>query len=193
MSLLQAFLVAVVFLSLTGCANAQDRVRCGELPPIPDSPASSIPAQTFTSVEGHFKIGLPPASPEKPEPYHGFSGQIKTVRFRWFVLNHGRYQISYSDTDKILHDVGVSKRILDNLRDLLLSKGAGTLEGDLELKLAGHPGREIRIRDTGGIDIERIYLVGRRMYTLSVFVPGNLECALGSVVKVLDSFALIED
>jgi hypothetical protein len=63
----------------------------------------------------------------------------------------------------------------------------------LELTLAGHPGREIRIKDGSGINIQRFYLVGQRMYTVSAFVPSKLECALESVVKVLDSFELVED
>jgi hypothetical protein len=193
LSLLEGVLVAAVLLNLTGCANAQDPVKCGELPPIPDSPASSIPAQTFSSSEGRFKIGLPPRAADKPESYDGSKGHIETTRYKWFVLNHGQYQVSYSDSDRILENATDNKRIFDNLRDLLLSKGAGHLEGDLQLKLAGHPGREIRIKDGSGINIQRFYLVGQRMYTVSVFVPSRLECALQSVVKVLDSFELVED
>ena len=193
MSFLKGMFLAAVLLSLTGCASAQDRVKCGELPPIPDPPGSSIPAQTFSSTEGKFKIGLPPRAAEKPESYDGPNGHIETTRYRWFVLNHGQYQVSYSDSDRILENAADNERIFDNLRDLLLSKGAGHLEGDLELKLAGHPGREIKIKDASGINLHRFYLVGQRMYTVSVFVPSKLECALDSAVKVLDSFELVEE
>ena len=191
LNFLEGALAATVLLSLTGCANAQDRVKCGELPPIPDSPASSIPAQTFSSSEGGFKIGLPPRAAEKPESYDGPKGRIETTSYRWFVLNHGQYQVSYLDSDRILENAADNDRIFDNLRDLLLSKGPGHLEGDLELKLAGHPGREIKIKDKSGINIQRFYLVGQRMYTVSAFVPSKLECALDSVIKVLDSFELV--
>jgi hypothetical protein len=154
---------------------------------------SSILAQTFSSIEGRFKIALPPRAADKPKSYDGPKGRIETTRYKWFVLNHGQYQVSYSDSDRILENASDSKRILDNLRELLLSKSGGDLEGDLELTLAGHPGREIKIKDGSGINIQRFYLVGRRMYTVSVFVPRKLECALESVVKVLDSFELVED
>ena len=190
---LEAILYAVIFLSLPGCGNAQDRVKCGDLPPTPDPPASSVPAQTFLSTEGRFKVGLPPRAAEKPDSYDGPKEHIETTRYRWFVANHGQYQINYSDSARILENAEDSERIFDNLRDLLLSKGAGHLEADLELKLAGHPGREIRIKDGSGTNIQRFYLVGHRMYTVSVFVPSKLECALESVVKVLDSFELVED
>jgi hypothetical protein len=192
LSFLEGIFFAAVVLSFTGCASAQDRVKCGELPPIPDPPGSSIPAQTFSPTEGRFKIGLPPREAEKPESYDGSKGHIETTRYKWFVLNHGQYQVSYSDSDRILENAADNERIFDNLRDLLLSKG-GHLEGDLELKLAGHPGREIKIKDGSGINVQRFYLVGQRMYTVSVFVPSKLECALDSALKVLVSFELAEE
>lgn len=173
MSFLEGVIFAGVLLSLTGCANAQERVKCGEVPPIPDPPASSIPAQTFSSAEGRFKIGLPPRAADKSESYDGSRGHIETTRYKWFILNQGQYQVSYSDSDRILENASDSERIFDNLRDKLLSKGAGHLEGDLELKLAGHPGREVKIKDESGINIQRFYLVGKRMYTVSVFVPSK--------------------
>jgi hypothetical protein len=126
LSLLETLFFAVIVPSLTGCANAQVQVKCGELPPIPSPPASSIPAQTFLSPEGRFKIGLPPTVAGKPESYDGPNGHIKTTRHTWFVLNHGQYQASYSDSDRVIENESDSKRILDNLRDLLLSKGGGT-------------------------------------------------------------------
>jgi hypothetical protein len=116
-----------------------------------------------------------------------------TTRFKWFVLNHGKYEISFSDSDKTLEDASVSKRVLDNLREVLLAKYGGQLEGDLELKLGGHPGRELRIKDGEGVNIQRFYLVGRRLYNLNIYVSRKLECALGSVTKVLDSFEIIDD
>lgn len=192
MSFLEGVLVAAGLLSLIGCGNAQNKGKCGELPPIPYPPGSSIPAQTFSSTEGRFKIGLPPSIAAKPESYNGSKGHIETTRYKWFVLNEGQYQVSYSDSDRILENAADSEKIFDNLRDLLLSKGAGNLEGDLKLSLAGHPGREIKIKDASGIAIQRFYLVGKRMYTVSVLVPSKLECALDSVVKVLDSFELVE-
>ena len=183
LSLFEGILFVAVLLSLHGCGNAQDRVKCGELPPIPDPPASSVPAQTFLSTEGRFKVGLPPRAAEKPDSYDGPRGHIETTRFRWLVANHGQYQINYSDSDRILENAADSERILHNLRDLLLSKGAGHLEGDGQLNLAGHPGREIKIRDGSGMNIQRFYLVGHRMYTVSAFVPSRFECALDSVIK----------
>ena len=181
----------LIFLSLTACSAAQTISKCGDWP-IPEPPASSPLQQSFSSAQGGFRIGLPPREADKPESYDGPVGHIETTRFKWFVLNRGQYEISYSDYDKILENQTDSKKILDNLRDLLLSKVPGHLEVDSVLTINGHPGREIRIRDDKGIDIQRFYLVGQRMYEVSAFVPITLECGLDSVIKVLDSFALLE-
>ena len=181
----------MVLLSLTACSAAQSISKCGNLP-IPEPPASSPLVQSFSSAQGRFRIGLPPREADKPESYEGPTGHIETTRFKWFVLNRGQYEISYSDYDKILENQTDSKKILDNLRDLLLAKAPGHLEVDSVFSLNGHPGREIRIRDAKGIDIQRFYLVSQRMYKVSAFVPVKLECGLDSVIKVLDSFAVLE-
>jgi len=183
--------LTLVFFSLTACSAAQTISKCGDWP-IPEPHNSSPLQQSFSSVQGRFKIGLPPSEADKPESYDGPRGHIETTRFKWFVLNRGQYEITYSDYDKIIENQSDNKKIFDNIRDLLLTKAPGHLEVDSVLSLDGHPGREIRIRDAKGIDIQRFYLVGQRMYKVSAFVPVKLECALDSVIKILDSFALLE-
>jgi hypothetical protein len=193
LNFLETILSAAIVLSSTSCAHTQDRGPCGALPPIPDAPASSIPEQTFSSPEGRFKIALPPTTASPTTSYDGANGRIETTIYKWSVLNHGQYQVSYSDSDRVLENAADKEIVFNNLRDLLLSKGPGQIESDTQLQLAGHPGREIRIKDGNGINIYRAYLVGRRMYTISAFVPGKLECAMEAVVKVLDSFELVDD
>src|SRR5688500_3816262 len=165
----------------------QDQSPCGALPLIPDAPASHVPEQSFSSHEGRFKIALPPTTASQPTSYDGTNGPIETTNYKWSVLNHGQYQVSYYDSDRVLENAD-SEIVFNNLRYLLLSKGPGQLESDSKLSFAGHQGREIKIKDRSGRNIYRAYLVGRRMYTISAFVPGRLECALPAVVKVLDSF-----
>ena len=189
----RALVCVLVASSQLGCTTLRNRVKCWELSRSAPPAGSTVPAQSFSSPEGRFKIGLPPARPYEPESSDTADGHA-TTRYRWLVLNHGEYEITYTDSDNLLEDEANSKRIFDNVRDLLLSKGAGKLESDVPLHLANHPGREIRIKDPyGGTNVRRVYLVAHRMYTVGVFVPSALECLSGPATKALDSFELIED
>ena len=67
------------------------------------------------------------------------------------------------------------------------------MEVDTEISLAGHPGRELRIRGKHSFLIERIYVVNKRMYIVNAFVPDEMNCGLDEVIKTLDSFELIEE
>ena len=150
-------------------------------------PDGEVLERSFTSKEGGFKIGLPPAKVAPPEP-----NETHTTRFKWMILNRGIYEVSYYDTGKDLENGGETSKIFDNVRDTLVAKG-GKLQVDKELMLSGHPGREFKFRDDKGIDIQHYYLVGERMYTVAAYIPIKLECALEEAVKVLDSFEFIND
>ena len=54
-------------------------------------------------------------------------------------------------------------------------------------------GREIRARDERGLLIQRIYVVGKRVYFVSAYVPSRLECGVEDVIKTLNTFELIEE
>jgi hypothetical protein len=140
--------------------------------------------QNFASAEGRFRIGLPRGN-EK-------AGNEKK-EFTWFIMNAGQFHIRYSDHAHVLDTPEVSESYLKQLRDLIVSKRPnGQLEVDSAITLAGHPGREVRLRDDTGTQIDRIYLAGNRIYIVSVFVPKRLHCKLGSAVKVMDTFEITE-
>ncbi|HSK62652.1 MAG TPA: hypothetical protein VK893_02385 [Pyrinomonadaceae bacterium] len=114
--------------------------------------------------------------------------------FKLFVLNRGQFEVRYIDGERELEAPDVSEPIIDNLRNFARSKGQGRFEVDSEIRLAGHPGRELRFRDERGLLIQRIYLVRKRMYLVTVFVPDRMVgCATEDVVKTLDTFELIEE
>ena len=182
MRLLTILTVSFVFLSGAACYHSPCDVP-SEL--IPDGP---VLERSFSSKEGGFKIGLPPREPVQSE-----QDDPRSTTFKWLVLNGGSYEVSYFDSGKELEHNGERSKVFDNLRDSLLSKRTGKLEVDKDLLLSGHPGREIKITDDKGIDIRRIYFVGERIYTVAVYVPINLECALDGAVKVLNSFEFIND
>lgn len=150
-----------------------------------DSPVGER-LEPFRSTEGRFTIGLPSRDPS-PAP----AGNEKAMKeFKWLVINRGQYQVTYYDYDFDVERSGESQKVFDKLRDSILAKRPGQLEVDKELTLSGHPGREIRIKDEGGTHIQRLYLVGPRLYTLAVSVPRTLDCGLDDAINLLDTFAL---
>ena len=142
-------------------------------------------AQNFTSAEGRFRIGLPRGN-EKVR-------NEEEKEFKWFILNAGEFRIKYFDQAQVVDTPEVSESLLNNLGDLAVSKRpSGQLEVDSAITLSGHPGREIRLRDETGTQVDRIYLAGNRIYVVSVFVSKRLHCKLDSAVKVMDTFEITE-
>ncbi|HKS09501.1 MAG TPA: hypothetical protein VJS13_08150 [Pyrinomonadaceae bacterium] len=137
----------------------------------------------FASAEGRFRIGLYGDGNREPEKKN----------FKWLIINQGQFYVEYHDYPQAVDTPEVSENLLKQLRDLVVSKRpGGQLEVDSLLTLSGHPGREIRMRDETGIQVDRIYLAGNRMYIVGVFIPKSLDCKLGSAVKVLDTFEITE-
>jgi hypothetical protein len=178
------FLIVVIAMSMARCARIDP---CGTFPMQGNN--SSLP-QSFTSAEGRFKINLPPTIPKsETDNAKGYND----TSFKWFILNRGEFEVSYFDSANILEASETSEPLLNKFRDIARAKGPGELEVDAEIRLAGHPGRELRIRNKHSLQIQRIYLVNKRLYLVNAFVPDELNCGLDDVVKTLDSFALIDE
>ena len=165
--------------------------RCSRVDPCSPLPAAeadgSIP-QTFTSVEGRFKIDLPPT---KSETEVDESKGYNDTSFKWFIVNRGRFEVSYFDSPNVLEKPENSELLINKFREVRLK--SGQVEVDTERRLAGHPGHELRIREKHSLQIERIYIVNKRLYMVHAFVPDEMNCGLDEVIKTLDSFALIEE
>jgi|GEM_PF-5489363 len=141
--------------------------------------------ENFSSTEGRFRIGLPRANES--------GGNDNKKEFKWFIINGGEFHVSYFDYAQVFDTPEVNESFLNQLRDLVLSKRpAGQLEVDSAITLSGHPGRELRIEDDTGTQVDRIYLAGNRLYVVGAFVSKSLHCRLGSAVKVLDTFEITE-
>lgn len=145
------------------------------------NPAGGTPVtQTFSSTEGRFRFGMP----------GGNDGSDKK-EFKWFIINQGQFYVNYYDYPQVVDTPEVSDGLLKQLRDLIVSKRPnGKLEVDAPITLSGHPGREIKMRDETGTQVDRIYLAGNRLYVVSVFVSERLGCKLEPAVKVLDTFEI---
>lgn len=183
---LKLLAVCLLLLLFTSC-HVFNRWRgpCSIWPlPEPSADGGTPVAQNFTSAEGRFRIGLPGAYVKV--------GDDKTV-FDWYILNVGSVHLQYFDYAQVVDTPEVSEGFLKQLRDFVASKRpSGQVEVDAAITLSGHPGREIRIRDDSGTQIDRLYLAGNRLYIASVFVSKRLDCKLGSAVKVLDTFEITE-
>jgi hypothetical protein len=171
-----------------GCSAMRRRLDpCGKLTPAPDPPGGEVLPRTFSPEGSGFRVGLPPKRRVEGEADDGRVGET----YRWFVFNQGQYEISYVESGRQLEDPATSAEVFDRLKQDALSKGLGRVEVERELRLGTHPGRELRTRNENGVFIQRFYVAGGRLYIFSAFVWSKLEgCALGDVLKTLDSFEL---
>ena len=179
-------IAALFFLSATACYRF--RSPC-DGPDIDMAVGKSL--EPFSSPEGRFAIGLPATRVAPVDPNDATDNRM--VQFKWLVINEGQYEVSYMDSDRELENREDNQVVFDKLKDTMLSKGPGQLEVDKDLKLSGHPGREIRIRDDHGLNIMRFYLAGQRLYTVRAFVPRKLDCAMEGVERNLNSFKFINE
>ena len=172
-----------------GCSAVRGRLDpCSKL--TPDPPGGEVLPKTFSSAGGGFKVALPPTRPVEREAGDERVGET----YRWFVFNRAQYELAYVESDRQLEDPATSAEVFDRLKRNALSKGLGRVEVDRELKLGTHPGRELWTRNENGVFIQRFYIADRRLYIFTALVWSKLEgCALGDVLKTLDSFELTEE
>ena len=180
--MLKVILLSILVLSMARCS------RLDPCAPAPMGGTSSALPQTFTSVEGRFKIGLPPTEKSPPD------AEIPNDNsFKWNIVNRGMFWVSYFDSPTAVEAPGVSEPYLDQIREAVKSQTKGQLEVDSAITLAGHPGHELRFRTKHSVLIERIYLVNKRMYSVRAFVPDDWNCGFDDTMKIIDSFELIEE
>jgi len=184
---LKILVLCLLLLTVTSC-HFFDRWRgpCSIWPlPEPTIGSGTPVAQNFRSAEGRFRIGL-------PEPYVKPANEDEQ-EFNWFLLHVGAVHVQYFDYGQAVDTPEISESLLKRLRDQVVSKRpSGKIEVDAPITLSGHPGRELKIRDDTGTQIDRIYLAGNRLYIASVFVSTRLDCKLGDAVAVLDTFEITE-
>lgn len=185
-SFLKILVLCLLLLTSTSChLFSRWRGPCSIWPiPEPEFTGGTPVTQTFSSAQGRFRFGMPASEKD---------GSEDKKDFNWFVLNVGKFHITYHDYAQVVDTPEVSESIFNNIRDQVMSKWpSGQLEVDSPITLSGHPGRELRFKDETGAQIDRMYLAGNRLYIVSAFVPKSLHCKLGSAVKVLDTFAITE-
>ena len=146
--------------------------------------------KSFTSEEGGFTIGLPPAQP-KCKTIDSASGRHNSCEFFWLILNMGKFTLRYLDGGAQVRDAESARAVLQRLRDLSVEKnGGGKLARDAAISVDGFPGREIVFEGDEGVFIQRFYLVGGRTFDLNVFLPSDYTFKREEAALTLDTFRL---
>lgn len=159
-------------------------------------PPSVTVTDKFVSLEGRFSIAL-------PKDFHGFqplsfdtaAGRVNGDSYTW-RMKEGTFNIQYVTFPRVLEDPNSVKKILDGGRDGLMAQATasqGKFDGERDLSLQGHPGREIRVLFSDRTMVDRIYLVSTRMYQLFVLSKANEQTDQVAVTKIFDSFRFLTD
>jgi hypothetical protein len=143
----------------------------------------------YSSSAGKFKVQMP----GDPRAQGNETSETAT-----FSRPNGEYRASFMELSIADHEsVEQVEKLLDQFRDGGLRGVDGKLTAEKKIKLADkHPGREVRADVVGergkkGIMRARIYLVGKRLY--SVMVVGTSEVAdSAGATRFLDSFQLTQ-
>jgi len=136
----------------------------------------------FSSAEGHFSVLFPGKPAHETEAHELYAGHSFTAETEWAT-----YAVMYADFKAAIGDPGGA---LDGARDVLLA--GKELVSETEMKLNGYAGRELKVKSGGGmaVSVTRLYLVGNRLYNVTVvFAPAGTYDPAG-VEKFFSSFKL---
>lgn len=121
----------------------------------------------FRSDEGRFSVSMP----EKPAS-HTSTMETPQGRFVQHVFIASPYplvcMVAYTDFPKqtlVANDVD---GFFDSIRDQFIKEVSGKLASESSVSLDGHPGREIKAHMFSGELRLRVFLVGDRMYLVSL-------------------------
>ena len=128
----------------------------------------------FRSNEGRFSILMP----EKP---HSQTSTMETPQGRFeqhaFIASHGLLlcMIAYTDFPAKLLVANNVDGVFDGVRDQFIKEVSGKLASEISLSLDGHSGREIKAHMFRGELRLRLYLVGDRLYILSIISSSEIS------------------
>lgn len=171
-------------------------------PPIPLTPPKEVDAAAvekllnpdpptwseFRSDEGRFSVLMPqkPVSQKATTetPQGRFEQHIFLATHMPFVC-----MVAYGDLPKTLLASNNVDGLFDEIRDLFVKQVSGKLASQNSLSLDGHPGRDIKVHMLEGELRLRLFMVGDRLYQLSIIMAGKSEEE--ALNKFFASFKLI--
>ena len=172
---LSVLLSITLILATTGLAQTPPAPP----PPPPPAPSGGIPGgfpveawQEFKHEAGNFAVMMP----GKPlEMSQSVETEIGKVPIHSFIAQGGRlnYVAMYAEYPMAFDTPETIKTLLDNGRDLMLSRRNGKLISETNISFGKYPGRELKAKIDGGMARLRMYVVNQRMYMLMVMTPGD--------------------
>jgi hypothetical protein len=192
-------LITFLLACLAPCAAQKRRrakARTATPPPAPRVLEETPQAwKEFAPPEGRFSILMPgnpvPDTSSGNEGVHDFS----------LTTSMAIYGAGYADWPKSEKDgAEYTKHVLDSTTQEMISVANTTLVSQTDILLKGHPGRELRLRlPEDGIYVDRMYIVGERLYQLSIAIQGYYARPEKkgfydwTIAKYFESFTLISE
>lgn len=148
----------------------------------------------YVSREGEYSIRIPlgrenDVSQDAPLPN---GGKTKVSAHTVDAGPTGTFQIAFNDYPAEAVMATTAERLLNDTKNgfMLTQKGARIL-GEKKISLGAYPGLEVRIEETNGFGLLRIYIVKNRSYILVAGGPGK-RVSSDDVAKFFDSFKVMK-
>ena len=152
--------------------------------------------QKFSPSDAAFQIDFPAQPFEQGYSVDSPAGKLDVHSYKF--VGSASYFVSYTDyPSPIDGDANVSAT-LDHVREGGLQAVNGHLVSESPILLQGHPGRVIVVDSPNGgpqgsMITNKVYLVGRRLYSMQVAIPKDTKQSLDAAAqKFLDSFKLVD-
>ncbi|ESA38363.1 hypothetical protein N836_02355 [Leptolyngbya sp. Heron Island J] len=151
----------------------------------PVAPWQVAQSSLYSSAAGRFEIAFP-TPPELTVEDDDIEGEPIEIHLFERVDNTGQYMVAYSDLPAAFLDQGADT-VLDYLRDSFEDLNPDDLKAlEVDVNLAGHPGRRYRwSHEQVTLDM-RLYLVEERAYLLLAIDDDETD-----VNRFISSFALL--
>ena len=151
----------------------------------PVAPWQVAQSSLYSSAAGRFEIAFP-TPPEMTVEDDDVEGEPIEIHVFERADNTGQYMVAYSDLPAAFLEQGADN-VLDYLRDSFEDLDPDDLRAlEVDVTLAGHPGRRYRFSHEQVTLDMRLYLVDERAYLLLAVDDNETE-----VDRFISSFALL--
>ena len=168
-----------------------------DAPPRPAAEYDPKAWKEYSSRQGRFSILFPGRPSEEDTSFDTAAGRLEARQYK--LATSAYYIVDYTDFPLVLEqEPGKLNQTFNSIRDGAVANAQGKVLSESDLRLEGHPGRELKIAiPDGGIIRVRMYAVGQRIYQTAVTTPKELKAPDGGrfdearALKFLDSLKLI--
>ena len=170
---------------ITVCLLLFSAVLCVQVSPA-QTPSSTPTVEQiweeYSLTDGQFIVSMPAKPASQAIPLDSKAGSL-VAHILALDTAHESYVVTYVEFPARLDEQSKSKVILDGTRDKELVKVGGRLVKESDVSINSYPGRELTIEVADGFWVDRIYLVGKRLYAVSAFTSK----AASGVMEITES------